>query len=60
VLVAITKMDKFGTDAGRDRVAAIALALELDLDQVVPVSAETGLGRDDLASAVMQLMEPST
>jgi hypothetical protein len=27
---------------------------------VVPVSAETGLGRDDLASAVMQLMEPST
>jgi GTP-binding protein len=44
VLVAITKMDKFGTDAGRDRVAAIALALELDLDQVVPVSAETGLG----------------
>jgi len=60
VLVAITKMDKFGTDAGRDRVAAIASALELDLDQVVPVSAETGLGRDDLASAVMQLMEPST
>jgi len=60
VLVAITKMDKFGTDAGRDRVAAIALALELDLDQVVPVSAETGLGRDDLASAVMQLMERST
>ena len=60
VLVAITKMDKFGTGAGRDRVAAIASALELDPDQVVPVSAETGLGRDDLASAVMQLVEPST
>ena len=60
VLIAITKMDKFGTDAGRDRVAAIASALELDPDQVVPVSAETGLGRDELASAVMQLMEPST
>jgi len=60
VLIAITKMDKFGTDAGRDRVAAIASALELDPDQVVPVSAETGLGRDDLATAVMQLMEPST
>jgi len=60
VLVAITKMDKFGTGAGRDRVAAIASALELDADQVVPVSAETGLGRDDLATAVMQLMEPST
>ena len=60
VLIAITKMDKFGTDAGRDRVAAIASTLELDPDQVVPVSAETGLGRDELASAVMQLMEPST
>lgn len=60
VLIAITKMDKFGTDAGRDRVAAIASSLELDPDQVVPVSAETGLGRDDLATAVMQLMEPST
>lgn len=60
VLIAITKMDKFGTDAGRDRVAAIASVLELDPDQVVPVSAETGLGRDDLAAAVMQLMEPST
>jgi GTP-binding protein len=60
VLIAITKMDKFGTDAGRDRVAAIASALELDPDQVVPVSAQTGLGRDDLATAVMQLMEPST
>jgi GTP-binding protein len=39
VLVAITKMDKFGTDAGRKRIEAIASALELDADQVVPVSA---------------------
>ena len=57
VLVAITKMDKFGTKAGRDRVDAIAATLELDADQVVPVSAHTGLGRDDLASALMQLLE---
>ena len=56
VLVAITKMDKFGTQAGRDRVAAIAATLELDADQVVPFSAHTGMGRDDLASAVMQLV----
>lgn len=56
VLVAITKMDKFGTKAGQDRVAAIAADLELDPDQVVPVSAHTGLGRDDLASALMQLL----
>jgi GTP-binding protein len=57
VLVAITKMDKFGPEAGQRRVDAIADALELDAAQVVPVSARTGLGRDDLASALMSLLE---
>jgi GTP-binding protein len=56
VLVAITKMDKFGLDTGRLRVAAIAAALELDADQVVPVSARTGMGRDEIAAAVMELV----
>jgi GTP-binding protein len=56
VLVAITKMDKFGNEAGRARVQAIAAALDLDVDQVVPVSARTGLGRDDLASALVTLL----
>lgn len=56
VLVAITKMDKFGPAAGRERVDRIASALELDPDQVVPVSARTGLGRDELASALMELV----
>jgi GTP-binding protein len=56
VLVAITKMDKFGSTAGRDRVNAIAAALALDAEQVVPVSVETGMGRDDLAAAVMELV----
>ena len=56
VLVAITKMDKFGTEAGQKRIADIVAELELDADQVVPVSAQTGLGRDDLASAVMDLI----
>ena len=56
VLVAITKMDKFGGDAGRARVQAIAAALDLDAGQVVPVSAQTGLGRDDLAAALVTLL----
>jgi GTP-binding protein len=56
VLVAITKMDKFGKDAGKARVGAIASALELETAQVVPVSAHTGLGRDELAAAVMELV----
>ena len=56
VLVAITKMDKFGKEAGRERVKAIAADLELDESQVVPVSAHTGLGRDELATALMELV----
>jgi GTP-binding protein len=56
VLVAITKMDKFGNDAGRERVQAIAAALDLEVEQVVPVSARTGLGRDELAEALMELV----
>lgn len=56
VLVAITKMDKYGADAGQARVEQIARALDLDPDQVVPVSARTGMGRDDLAAAVMELV----
>jgi GTP-binding protein len=56
VLVAVTKMDKFGADAGRARVASIAQALDLDVDQVLPVSAHTGLGRDELAAALVDLV----
>jgi GTP-binding protein len=57
VLVAITKMDKFGAEAGKVRVAEIAKSLALDEDQVLPVSSHTGLGRDELATAVMSLVE---
>ncbi len=60
VLVAITKMDKFGSAAGEERVNAIAAALELDREQVVPVSARTGLGRDELASALADLLAQGT
>jgi len=56
VLVAITKMDKFGADAGRARVNTIAAALELDADQVIPVSSKTGMGRDELAATLMELL----
>lgn len=55
-LVAVTKVDKYSGSAGAARVAAIAADLGLDPDQVVPVSARTGAGRDDLARAVMELV----
>jgi GTP-binding protein len=57
-LVAITKMDKYGTAAGAARVAAIVGDLGLDASQVIPVSARTGAGRDDLAAAVVELIRP--
>jgi GTP-binding protein len=56
VLVAITKMDKLGPAAGRERVDALTSALELDPGQLVPVSARTGLGRDELAAALAELV----
>jgi GTP-binding protein len=38
------------------RIAAIVSSLGLDEDQVIPFSAVTGAGRDDLAEAVMSLV----
>jgi GTP-binding protein len=55
-LIAVTKMDKFGSVAGAARVREIVAALELDPDQVIPVSARTGAGRDALAEAVVSLV----
>jgi len=50
-------MDKFGARDGAARVRAIEEALELDSAQVVPVSARTGLGRDELAGAIVSILE---
>lgn len=55
-LVAITKMDKFGPQVGQERVNTIVAALELDPAQVIPVSARTGTGRDELAAAIVDLL----
>lgn len=55
-LIAVTKMDKYGAVAGAARVREIVAALELDPDQVIPVSAHTGSGRDALAEAVVSLV----
>jgi GTP-binding protein len=55
-LVAITKIDKFGPRAGATRIADITSALGLDGDQVVAVSAHTGHGRAELASALLDLL----
>jgi GTP-binding protein len=56
VIVAVTKVDKLSHSAIRTRVAAIAKTLGLDEDQVIPFSAVTGVGRQELAEAVMSLL----
>jgi GTP-binding protein len=55
-VVAITKIDKLGRQAASDRVASLTKTLGLDDDQVIPFSAVTGTGRDELAAALVSLV----
>jgi GTP-binding protein len=57
-IIAVTKMDKLSPTEGAAHVRALTIALGLDDDQVIPFSAVTGRGRDDLAAAIVELTEP--
>jgi GTP-binding protein len=56
-LFALTKVDKLSASQREARVAALTGALETTPDQVIPFSAVTGEGRDELAEAVVALVE---
>jgi GTP-binding protein len=56
-VVVLTKIDKLKPRAAQDRVKAIGEALRLDADQMIPFSAVTGAGRDELAEALVSLVE---
>jgi GTP-binding protein len=59
-IIVLTKIDKLTAAQSATRVQGIALALELDPEQVIPFSATTGLGRDELAEAIESLLaQPS-
>jgi GTP-binding protein len=59
-IVVVTKIDKLGTSALAQRLDAIARSIALGEDQIVPFSAVTGRGRDELASAIVELVnQPS-
>ena len=59
-IVVLTKIDKLKAREVGVRVTDIADALRLDKEQVIPFSAESGAGRDDLAEAVVSLVaQPS-
>ena len=56
-VVVLTKTDKLKPKEKADRVFQIARELALDTEQVIPFSAVTGEGRDDLAEAVESLLQ---
>lgn len=59
-IVVLTKIDKLTPAERSRRIANVARELDLDDDQVIPFSAVTGEGRNDLAEAIEALLgQPS-
>ncbi len=55
-IVAATKVDKLRAAEIPARLEALAKAIGVEADQIVPFSAPTGRGRDELASALVSLL----
>ncbi|MGH6779805.1 MAG: ribosome biogenesis GTP-binding protein YihA/YsxC [Gemmatimonadaceae bacterium] len=55
-VIALTKVDKLRRAEVPGRTATLSRTLGLDEDQVIPFSAVTGEGRDELAAAVVALL----
>ena len=56
-IIAVTKVDKLTKPKVQERIHELAVELELDEDQMIPFSAVTGEGRDELAEALVSLLE---
>ena len=56
-IVALTKIDKLRPRELPARMRELAVQLQLDEEQMIPFSATTNAGRDDLAAAVVALVE---
>ena len=56
-IVAVTKIDKLTRAEGVARVVAIARLVGLDDEQMIPFSSVTGEGRDELAEAIVSLVD---
>jgi GTP-binding protein len=56
-IVVLTKIDKLTSAERRKQLAELPLRLGLDVEQVIPFSAATGEGRDDLGAAIESLLE---
>jgi GTP-binding protein len=56
-VVVLTKIDKLRARELPERIHEIAVQLHLEEDQMIPFSATTNVGRDDLATALVSLVE---
>jgi GTP-binding protein len=56
-IIALTKVDKLKKAEVPARVAAAAAALGVEESQIIPFSAVTGEGRDELAEALLSLLD---
>ena len=56
-IVVLTKIDKLKPRVAAERVRELGETLQLDADQLIPFSAVTGAGRDELAEALVSLVE---
>lgn len=56
-IVVLTKSDKLTRAGAIERVAAIRKDLSLEPDQTIPFSSSTGEGRDELAEALVALLD---
>ena len=55
-LIVATKVDKLRAAERQSRIETLALEAGVDAEQVIPFSAVSGTGRDELAGAVAQLV----
>jgi GTP-binding protein len=55
-IVVATKIDKLRSAEREKRIEALALEAGVEIDQVIPFSAISGAGRDELAEAIVQLV----
>lgn len=55
-IIAATKVDKLRSAEVAPRLSELAATVGVDADQIVPFSATTGQGRDDLAAALVALL----
>jgi len=56
-IVVLTKIDKLRARELPERIHQLAVQLHLEEDQMIPFSATTNVGRDDLAEALVALVE---